>query len=169
MVHDPSAWPYCQAIAVSVQPFHSAKARRSNPVSSLARSGVVGHSPNSASLLCSLYCRCPPLRGDLVDLGPVAIGQKYPSITLGLPTGRMGRRPELSQMRMTASWSGSKLTYRIQILCSGRQNSGKSMSRITEPRERPMHQATTFPAPERTCSRGDRAILFVSLELSRST
>src|SRR6516165_8556772 len=50
---------------------------------------------------------------------------------------------------------------------SGRQNSGKSTSRITEPRERPMHQATTLP--ERTCSRGDCATLFVSLELSRST
>ena len=32
-----------------------------------------------------------------------------------------------------------------------------------------MHQATTVPAPERTCSRGDCATLFVSLELSRST
>ena len=58
---------------------------------------------------------------------------------------------------------------RIQILCSRRQNSGKSTSRITEPRERPMHQATTLPDPQRTCSRGDCATLFVSLELSRST
>src|SRR5260370_42645940 len=55
----------------------------------------------------------------------------------------------------------------LEILCSGRQNSGKSTSRITEPRERPMHQATTLP--ERTCSRGDCATLLVSLELSRST
>src|SRR6202007_1563482 len=39
---------------------------------------------------------------------------------------------------------------------------------ITEPRKRPMQHATTLPAPERTCSRGDCATLFVSLELSRS-
>src|ERR1700745_1996844 len=32
-----------------------------------------------------------------------------------------------------------------------------------------MQHATTLPAPLRTCSRGDCAILFVSLELSRST
>src|ERR1700752_2612238 len=32
-----------------------------------------------------------------------------------------------------------------------------------------MRQATTLPAPQRTCSRGDCATLFVSLELSRST
>src|ERR1700756_1785247 len=32
-----------------------------------------------------------------------------------------------------------------------------------------MQHATTLPAPERTCSRGDCATLFVSLELSRST
>jgi len=32
-----------------------------------------------------------------------------------------------------------------------------------------MHQATTLPDPQRTCSRGDCATLFVSLELSRST
>src|SRR6516225_11725947 len=32
-----------------------------------------------------------------------------------------------------------------------------------------MHHATTLPAPERTCSRGDCATLFVSLELSRSS
>src|SRR5271170_5978211 len=72
-------------------------------------------------------------------------------------------------MRMTASWSGSEWTYRIQILCSGAANSGKSTSPTTEPRERPMHQATTLPVPEQTCSRGDCATLFVSLELSRST
>src|SRR5215472_14706061 len=57
-------------------------------------------------------------------------------------------------MCMTASWSGSKRTYRIQILCSGRQNSGKSMSRITEPRERPMHQCHSSGAdlkPGRLC------------------
>src|SRR6516162_9796516 len=84
-----------------------------------------------------------------------------------MPTKRLAPPPGASQpMRMTASWSP---TDRIQILCSGRQNSGKSTSPITEPRKRPMHQATTFPAPERTCSRGDRTILFVSLELSRST
>src|SRR5580693_7752193 len=51
----------------------------------------------------------------------------------------------------------------------GRQNSGKSTSPTTEPRERPMHHATTLPVSERTCSRGDCATLFVSLELSRST
>src|ERR1700730_11449629 len=72
-------------------------------------------------------------------------------------------------MRMAASWSGSKRTYRIQILCSGAANSGKSTSPTTEPRERPMHHATTLPIPERTCSPGDCAALFVSLELSRST
>ena len=32
-----------------------------------------------------------------------------------------------------------------------------------------MQHATTLPAPLRTCSRGDCATLFVSLELSRST
>src|SRR6202008_4627323 len=32
-----------------------------------------------------------------------------------------------------------------------------------------MQHATTLPAPERTCSRGDCPTLFVSLELSRST
>ena len=32
-----------------------------------------------------------------------------------------------------------------------------------------MHHATTLAVPERTCSREDRATLFVSLELSRST
>jgi hypothetical protein len=32
-----------------------------------------------------------------------------------------------------------------------------------------MQHATTVPAPERTCSRGNCATLFVSLELSRST
>ena len=32
-----------------------------------------------------------------------------------------------------------------------------------------MHHATTLPVSERTCSRGDCATLFVSLELSRST
>ena len=32
-----------------------------------------------------------------------------------------------------------------------------------------MHHAITLPVPEQTCSRGDCAILFVSLELSRST
>ena len=57
----------------------------------------------------------------------------------------------------------------IQILCSGAANSGKSTSPTTEPRELPMHHATTLPVPEQTCSRGDCATLFVSLELSRST
>ena len=32
-----------------------------------------------------------------------------------------------------------------------------------------MHHVTTLPVSERTCSRGDCATLFVSLELSRST
>src|SRR5262244_1661129 len=66
---------------------------------------------------------------------------------------------------MTASWSP---TDRIQILCSGRPNSGKSTSPTTEPRERSMRQATTLPAPQRTCSRGDCATLFVSLDFSRA-
>src|SRR2546423_11078380 len=51
----------------------------------------------------------------------------------------------------------------------GRQNSGKSTSPTTEPRERPMHHPTTLPVSEQTCSREDCATLFVSLELSRST
>ena len=51
----------------------------------------------------------------------------------------------------------------------GRQTSGKSTSPTTEPKERPMHHATTLPVPEETCIRGDCATLFVSLELSRST
>jgi hypothetical protein len=62
-----------------------------------------------------------------------------------------------------------KQSYRIQILCSGAANSGKSTSPTTEPKERPMHHATTLPVPEETCIRGDCATLFVSLELSRST
>src|ERR1700739_636403 len=87
-----------------------------------------------------------------------------------MPTERMGPPPGASPpMRMTASWSGYKRTCRIQILCSGRPNSGKSTSPITEPRKRPMQHATTLPAPQRTCSRGNCAPLFVSLELSRST
>src|SRR5215469_15766111 len=64
---------------------------------------------------------------------------------------------------------GTTMVHRIQILCSGRQNSDKSTSPITELRKRPMQHATTLPAPERTCSRADCATLFVSLELSRST
>src|ERR1700722_3338214 len=51
----------------------------------------------------------------------------------------------------------------------GRQNSGKSTSPTTEPRERPMHHSTNFPVSERTGIPGDCATLFVSLELSRST
>src|SRR5258708_3416164 len=61
------------------------------------------------------------------------------------------------------------LLLAIQILCSGAANSGKSTSPTTEPKERPMHHATTLPVPEETCIRGDCATLFVSLELSRST
>src|SRR5262249_52274165 len=72
-------------------------------------------------------------------------------------------------MRMTASWSGSNDPAVYRSYAVGRRNSGKSTSPTTEPRERPMHHATTLPAPERTCSRGDCATLFVSLELSRST
>src|SRR5215470_3000136 len=86
-----------------------------------------------------------------------------------MPTERMAPPPGASPpMRMTASWSGPQPTHRIQILCSGRENSGKSTSPITEPRERSMYQATTLPAPQ-TSSRGDWATSFVSLELSRST
>src|SRR5258706_10066709 len=72
-------------------------------------------------------------------------------------------------MRMTASWSGSEWTYRIQILCSGATT---LVSRYRPPLSRgsdSMHHASTISVPERTCSRGDCATLFVSLELSRST
>src|SRR5438552_84451 len=62
-----------------------------------------------------------------------------------------------------------KRSYRIQILCRCGDNSGKSTSPTTESRERPMHLATTLPIPEQTGIPGDRATLFVSLELSRST
>src|SRR5580700_6714047 len=87
-----------------------------------------------------------------------------------MPTERMGPPPgALPPMRMTASWSGSKRTDRIQILCSEATNSGKSTSPTTEPKERAMHHATTLAVPEETCIRGDCATLFVSLELSRST
>jgi len=52
-----------------------------------------------------------------------------------MPTERMGPPPgALPPMRMTASWCGSKRTYRIQILCSGVTNSGKSTPPTTEPR-----------------------------------
>src|SRR5690242_2216593 len=51
----------------------------------------------------------------------------------------------------------------------GGKNSGKSTLPTTEPRERAMHHPTTVPVSEQTCSRGDYATLFVSLELSRST
>jgi hypothetical protein len=81
-------------------------------------------------------------------------GKPYSNVAL-MPTERMGPPPGASPpMRMTAV---------------GRQNFGKSTSSTTEPRERPMHHATTLPVPQRTCSRGDCATLFVSLELSRST
>src|SRR5207253_4813042 len=86
------------------------------------------------------------------------------------PTDRMDPPPGASPpMRMTASWSGSERTYRIQILCKCGDNSGKSTSPTTESRELPMHLATTLPIPEQTGIPGDRATLFVSLELSRST
>src|ERR1700730_10184395 len=51
----------------------------------------------------------------------------------------------------------------------GATNSGKSTSPTTELRERPMHDSTNLPVPERTGIPGDCATLFVSLELSRST
>jgi hypothetical protein len=60
-------------------------------------------------------------------------------------------------------------TCRIQILCSGVTNSGKSTPPTTEPRERPTNQATTLPVRQGTGIQGDCATLFVSLELSHST
>src|SRR3984893_2545723 len=51
----------------------------------------------------------------------------------------------------------------------GATNSAKSTSPTTELRERPMHDGTNLPVPERTGIPGDCATLFVSLELSRST
>src|SRR5436305_14839142 len=72
-------------------------------------------------------------------------------------------------MRMTASWSGPNDPTEYRSYAVGRQNSGKSTSPTTEPRERPMHHPTTLPVSEQTCSREDCATLFVSLELSRST
>src|SRR3954454_9046736 len=87
-----------------------------------------------------------------------------------MPTERMVPPPgALPPMRMTASWSGSNDPTAYRSYAVGRQNSGKSTSPTTEPRERPMHHRTTLPVPERTCSREDCATLFVSLELSRST
>src|SRR5260370_25214474 len=62
-----------------------------------------------------------------------------------------------------------KRPYRIQILCRWGDKTGKSTSPTTELRERPMHDSTNFPVPERTGIRGDCATLFVSLELSRSS
>src|SRR5437870_13418572 len=62
-----------------------------------------------------------------------------------------------------------KRSYRIQILCKCGDNSGKSTSPTTESRERPINLATTLPIPEQTGIPGDRATLFLSLELSRST
>src|SRR5438105_3880593 len=72
-------------------------------------------------------------------------------------------------MRMTASWSGSNDATAYRSYAVGRQTSGKSTSPTTEPKERPMHHATTLHVPEETCIRGDCGTLFVSLELSRST
>src|SRR5437763_311456 len=72
-------------------------------------------------------------------------------------------------MRMTASWSGPNDPAEYRYYAVGRQNSGKSTSPTTEPRERPMHDPTTLPVSEQTCSREDCATLFVSFELSRST
>src|SRR3989440_5231493 len=87
-----------------------------------------------------------------------------------MPTDRIGPPPGASPpMRMTASWSGSNDLTAYRSHAVGRQNSGKSTSPTTEPRERPMHHPTTLPVSEQTCSREDCATLFVSLELSRST
>src|SRR6201998_3566877 len=79
-------------------------------------------------------------------------------VGVGLSTEPPSRRPR------SATRSSEYRSYAV-----GRQNSGKSTSPTTEPRERPMHHATTLPVPEDTCIRGDCATLFVSLELSRST
>src|SRR5437762_12436207 len=72
-------------------------------------------------------------------------------------------------MRMTASWSGSNDPTAYRSYAGGATNFGKSTSPTTELRERPMHDSTNFPVPERTGIRGDCATLFVSLELSRSS
>src|SRR5437762_11624644 len=72
-------------------------------------------------------------------------------------------------MRMTASWSGSNDPTAYRSYAGGATNFGKSTSPTTELRERPMHDSTNFPVPDRTGIRGDCATLFVSLELSRST
>src|SRR6266404_7049115 len=61
----------------------------------------------------------------------------------------------------------SKTAYRSYA--GGATNFGKSTSPTTELRERPMHDGTNLPVPERTGIPGGCATLFVSLELSRST
>src|SRR5207245_11261599 len=71
-------------------------------------------------------------------------------------------------MRMTASWSGSNDPTAYRSYAGGATNLGKSTSPTTELRERPMHDGTNLPVPERTGIRRDCATLFVSLELSRS-
>src|SRR5260370_770703 len=87
-----------------------------------------------------------------------------------MPTERMGPPPGASPpMRMTASWSGSNDPTVYRSYAVGRQT---LVSRYRPPLSRgsdSMHHASTISVPERTCSRGDCATLFVSLELSRST
>src|SRR6201984_1101850 len=87
-----------------------------------------------------------------------------------MPTERMGPPPgALPPMRMTASWLGPSGPTEYRSYAVGGQTLVSRRRPTTEPRERSMRQATTLPAPQRTCSRGDCATLFVSLELSRST
>src|SRR6201981_165338 len=87
-----------------------------------------------------------------------------------MPTERMGPPPgALPPMRMTASWLGPNGPAAYRSYAVGGQTLVSRRRPTTEPRERSMRQATTLPAPQRTCSRGDCATLFVSLELSRST
>src|SRR6201984_463129 len=87
-----------------------------------------------------------------------------------MPTERMGPPPgALPPMRMTASWLGPSGPTEYRSYAVGGQTLVSRRRPTTEPRERSMRQATTLPAPQRTCSWGDCATLFVSLELSRST
>src|ERR1700758_4688538 len=86
-----------------------------------------------------------------------------------MPSAEWARRLGASpSKRMTASWSGSNTDpTEYRSYAGGATNSAKSTSPTTELRERPMHDGTNLPVPERTGIQGDCATLFVSLELSR--
>src|SRR5437763_5568359 len=86
-----------------------------------------------------------------------------------MPDHRRPRAPPTGGRRDGERRSDERGTIAYRSYASGRQNSGKSRSPTTEPRERPMHHVTTLPVSEQTYSQGDDATLFVSLELSRST